>query len=57
MLDLRKIPPGPVTVWANGPATLLNYGLGGEDLSTTCILRQWFDVIIHVQKTIPSHPF
>jgi erythromycin esterase-like protein len=57
MLDLRKIPPGPVSDWAHRPTTtLLLYGQGGEDLSTICLLGQWFDVILHVQHTTPSKP-
>src|SRR5260221_10133136 len=56
LLDLRNVPPGPVGAWASGPAVLLNYGLGGEDLSGSGALSQWFDVIIHIQKTTPSTP-
>jgi erythromycin esterase len=56
MLDLRKIPPGPVANWVGGYATLLNYGLGGENMSTSCTLNVWFNVIIHVQNTNPSNP-
>ena len=56
MLDLRKVPSGPVATWANEPTNIfLNYGLGGENLSTICTLSQWFDVIIHVQRTTPSN--
>ena len=56
MLDLRKIPPGPVTDWAKGSTTsFLLYGLGGEDLSTSCMISQWFDVIIHIQNTTPAN--
>lgn len=57
MLDLRNLPPGSVASWANGATsatTLLNYGLGGEDLSTSGPLSQWFGLIIHVQNTTPS---
>lgn len=57
MLNLRKVPFGPVANWANSFTDIfLNYGLGGEDLSSICVLSQWFDVIIHVQKTAPSNP-
>jgi erythromycin esterase len=56
LLDLRAIPPGPAGAWASGPATFLNYGLGGEDLSGSCALSQWFDVIAHVQTSSPSTP-
>jgi erythromycin esterase len=55
LLDLRHLPPGPVATWASSH-TLLNYGLGGEDLRTTGPLSQWFDVLLHVQKTTPSIP-
>lgn len=54
MLDLRDVPPGPANNWASSPAIFLNYGLGGEDLSTRAVLNQWFDVIIHVQNTTPA---
>jgi erythromycin esterase len=56
LLDLDNVPPGPFSAWASGPAVLRNYGLGGEDLSTSCALSQWFDVIVHIQKTTPSTP-
>jgi hypothetical protein len=55
MLDLRKMPPGPVTDWANGPHVFLLYGLGGEDLSIPGPLKQWFDVIIQIEHTTASH--
>ncbi|MEO6887605.1 MAG: erythromycin esterase family protein [Ktedonobacteraceae bacterium] len=54
MLDLRTIPPGPVHNWAQSSAIFVNYGLGGEDISTPAQLSQRFDVIIHVQNTTPS---
>ncbi|MHB8600097.1 MAG: erythromycin esterase family protein [Ktedonobacteraceae bacterium] len=57
MLDLRKIPPGLVNTWALSSIILINYGLGGEDLSTPALLSQWFDVIIHVQNTTPARHF
>lgn len=56
LLDLRGIPSGPVTTWATGPAILLEYGLGGEDLSVSGSLSQWFDVLVHIQQTTPSTP-
>ena len=55
MLTLRDIPPGPVSDWVRGPAIFVNYGLGGENLSTQAVLSQWFDVIIHVQSTTPAN--
>lgn len=54
MLDLDNLPPGPVKNWALSSATLINYGLGGEDLSAPALLSQSFDVIIHIQNTTPS---
>jgi hypothetical protein len=57
MLDLDKIPPGPVRNWALSFAIFINYGLGGEDLSAPALLSQSFDVIIHIQNTTPSKHF
>jgi erythromycin esterase-like protein len=54
LLDLRQTPPGPVTDWANGSHVFLLPGLGGEDLSLPCRLKQWFDVVIHIQNTTAS---
>jgi erythromycin esterase len=54
ILDLRKIPSGPVSNWSLGSSTFLLYGLGGEDLSVLAPLSQLFDVIIHIQNTTPS---
>jgi erythromycin esterase len=54
ILDLRKIPSGPVSNWSLGSAIFLLYGLGGEDLSVPAPLSHWFDVIIHIQNTTPS---
>lgn len=56
LLDLRHLPSGPLATWASGPAILLNFGLGGEDLSTVCALNQQFDVLLHVHQTTPSRP-
>jgi erythromycin esterase len=55
LLDLRQMPPGPVTDWANGPRVFLLYGLGGEDLSISGPLKYWFDVIILMRSTTASH--
>jgi erythromycin esterase len=57
MLDLRKIPPGHAGDWARSPAIFINYGLGGENLSTRAVLSQWFVVIIHIQNTTPANHF
>jgi erythromycin esterase len=56
MLDLRKIPSGPVKNWVSGPAILNLYGLGGENLSAKCKLNTMFDVIIHIQNSTPAQP-
>jgi erythromycin esterase len=55
MVDLRKVPTGSVARWANGYHAFLNLGFDGTDLSTAGSLKQWFDVIIHVQNTTPTH--
>lgn len=57
MLDLRQLPAGVVSAWANSSATLLSYGLAGEDLSSPAQLGQWFDVIVHIQDTTASIHF
>lgn len=57
MIDLRNIPPGPINTWAHSSASLLIYGYGGQDLSTSALLSQWFDVIIHIQNTTPAKHF
>lgn len=51
LLDLRKSPQGPVADWANGPHIFLEYGLGGENLSMSGSLKQWFDSIILIRNT------
>ncbi len=61
LLDIRHTPAGAVTNWVQGPAKLRiisqvfdpaheadDYGQGS--------LQQWFDVIIHFQKTTASRP-
>lgn len=55
LLDLRKTPPGPVTAWVNGPHIFLEYGLQGADLSFPGSLHQWFDLIVFIRHTTPSH--
>lgn len=57
MLDMHQLPAGAVSAWANSSATLLGYGLAGEDLSSPAQLGQWFDVIVHIQNTTPSIHF
>lgn len=55
MLDLRTIPLGPVRTWSRSSLSLVYYGLGDVYLSDSAPLDQWFDVIIHIQKTTPSN--
>jgi erythromycin esterase len=55
LLDLRKTPPGPVTDWANRPHIFLEYGLQGVDLSVPGSLQQWFNIIVFIRNTTPSH--
>jgi erythromycin esterase len=55
LLDLRKTPPGSVTDWANGPYIFLEYGFGGENLSVSGPLQQWFDLIVLIRDTTGSH--
>jgi erythromycin esterase len=55
MLDLRTIPLGPVRTWSQSSRTFVKYGLGGEDLSDSAPLSQWFNVMISLQNTTPSN--
>ncbi|OLD84079.1 MAG: hypothetical protein AUF64_02945 [Chloroflexi bacterium 13_1_20CM_54_36] len=61
LLDIRQTPAGSVTNWVQGPAKLRmisqvfdpaheadDYGQGS--------LHQWFDIIMHFQKTTASRP-
>ena len=61
LLDIRQTPAGAVTNWVQGPAKLRiisqvfdpaheadDYGQGS--------LQQWFDAIMHFQKTTASRP-
>jgi len=57
MLDLRTIPSGAVSNWAQSSSIFLLYGLDGQNVSTPVQLSRWFDVIIHIQKTTPSEYF
>jgi erythromycin esterase len=59
LLDIRQTPAGPVTSWVQGPAELRNIGVAFNpaheaDYYIRGSLHQWFDVIIHVQKTTAS---
>lgn len=56
LLPLDHLPPGPLRNWAGRSATLLSYGLGGEDLSAPVLLSQSFDALLHVQQTTPAWP-
>jgi erythromycin esterase len=59
LLDLRQTPAGPVTSWAQGPAQLRSIGIFFDPAQRNSIqgsLHQWFDAIIHVQKTTASRP-
>jgi erythromycin esterase len=54
-LDIQRTPPGPVTDWAHGPHELINYGVGGEDLTLNGALQSWYDALIFVRTMTPSH--
>lgn len=56
LIDLRTTPPGAVSDWANGNLTFLDYGLGGEDLSPSGPLKQWFDLLVFIRVSTPSRP-
>jgi erythromycin esterase len=56
LLPLDNLPPGPLRAWACSRATLLSYGLGGEDLSAPAQLSQSFDALVHIQQTTPAWP-
>ena len=60
LLDLHKTPTsGAVADWVGGLSSaniLPFYGVGGEDLSVSGILNQWFDALVHVQISTPSQP-
>jgi len=55
MVDLRAVPSGTVARWANGDHPLLSLGVDGTDTAMSGSLKQWFDVIIHLQNTTPTH--
>ncbi|HEY1348996.1 MAG TPA: erythromycin esterase family protein [Ktedonobacteraceae bacterium] len=54
LLSLHHLPPGPLSRWALSGAIFLNYGLGGEDISTPALLAQSFDLLVHIQQTTPA---
>lgn len=61
LLDIRQTPAGPVTSWVQGPAQLRIIGVFFDpaheaDYSIQGSLQQWFDAIIHLQKTTASRP-
>ncbi len=55
MLDLRQTPAGAVTNWANCPHPFQLYGLGGEDLTSSSALKQWFDIVVNIRNTTAAH--
>ena len=61
LLDIRHTPAGAVTNWVQGPAKLRSIGQffdpahEADDYGQGS-LQQWFDVIIHFQKTTASRP-
>ncbi len=54
-LDIRQTPAGPVTDWALGPHDLINYGVGGQDLTMRGSISSWYDAIVFVRDMTPSH--
>jgi erythromycin esterase len=54
-LDLRQTPAGPVSDWAHGPHALINYGVGGEDLTMDGSLQAWYDAVLFARIMTPSH--
>jgi erythromycin esterase len=54
-LDIRQTPAGPVTDWAHGPHALINYGVGGEDLTMDGSLQAWYDAVLFVRIMTPAH--
>lgn len=55
ILDIRQAPAGPVQAWLQGPYTLLNYGVGGQNLETDGSLQYWFDGMIAFHDITPTH--
>src|SRR5262249_30692117 len=53
-LAIGQTPPGPVTAWAHGPHELINYGVGGQDLTMHGSLQSWYDAIVFVRNMTPS---
>ena len=61
LLDIRHTPAGSVTNWVQGPAKLRNIGQFFDpaheaDDYDQGSLQQWFDAIMHFQKTTASRP-
>lgn len=54
-LDIRQTPAGPVKDWAHGPHELINFGVGGEDLTMDGSLQAWYDAVLFVRIMTPSH--
>ncbi|GCE07147.1 succinoglycan biosynthesis protein [Dictyobacter aurantiacus] len=54
-LDLRRTPAGPVSNWFNSAHVMNYYGVSGEDLSTPGSVKHWFDIIVFLRDTTPSH--
>jgi erythromycin esterase len=54
LLAIGQTPPGPVTAWAQGPRDLINYGVGGQDLTMRGSLQSWYDAIVFVRNMTPS---
>jgi erythromycin esterase len=62
ILDLRRVPTGPVSQWVKGPSYF--WGIGAsfdpqdknytDDYYNFGSLQQWYDVIIHFQKVTAS---
>ena len=61
LLDIRQTPTGPVRNWVQGPAKLRHIGISFDpaheaDYYIRGSLQQWFDIIMHFQKTTASRP-
>ncbi|GLV60529.1 succinoglycan biosynthesis protein [Dictyobacter sp. S3.2.2.5] len=54
-LDLRRTPAGPVSNWFNSAHVMNYYGVSGQDLSTPGPVKHWFDIIVFLRDTTPSH--
>lgn len=62
ILDLRRVPGGPVSQWVKGPSHFWSIGAGfdpqdksyTEDYYDFGSLQEWYDVIIHFQRVTAS---